>query len=97
MLQDVVRNVPRDRRRQLDADLGLLERGRNDFVDAAIVASGARCGVLLTDDAGLYERCRILYERDLIGIAPEWFRGPPPSASTAPLVTRAPTPRSPRS
>ncbi len=93
ILHDVVLNVPKERRRQLDPDLGLLERNRNDFVDAAIVASGARCGNLLTDDGGLYERCRILYERDLIGIAPEWFTPPTGVQATSPAAFAAPTPR----
>ncbi len=72
-LRDVLETVPMLERKKLDPEIGALKTDRNDWMDANIVGAGARCGTLITHDGDLHQRCTMLYDRDLIGIASELF------------------------
>jgi hypothetical protein len=65
---ELVRILPADDRPRILSECGfpLLKLDRNDLMDAAIAASAASCGFIITDDDGLATRIRFLHERQLI-------------------------------
>jgi hypothetical protein len=44
----------------------LLKADENDIIDATLVALGARCGFVITQDSGLRERINFLFTRNVI-------------------------------
>ena len=44
----------------------VLTPDRNDLTDANIAASGAQCGILITEDPGLQARVKLLHARNLV-------------------------------
>jgi hypothetical protein len=65
-LSQFAQTVPSAIREAKFSEFGdVLKPNKNDLVDANIAASGAKCGILITEDKGLTARVNLLHQRNL--------------------------------
>jgi hypothetical protein len=65
LLAQFVSTTTKDERRSVNSSLAAFEPRPSDFMDAAIVASAARCGLFLSEDDDLRKRCSLLSDSRL--------------------------------
>jgi hypothetical protein len=66
-MSQFAQTIPGDIRQAKFSEFGdVLRPNKNDLVDANVAATGAKCGILITEDNGLMERVNLLYQRNLM-------------------------------